>query len=783
MRSWTIAFSLGVVAASVLPLLPPLPVSLAVLAMALLLQRWNGLRVPAAFVGGVAWLCCYGQHSLGERWPEPPFPRDVWVEGTIWTVPVATERGQRFQLRMDRICPESPSAYCDFAQLPFDGRKALLTLYDDVVIKPGQRWRWQLRLRPPHGFANPGGFDYEAWLMQQGIAATGYVRDAPRGALIEAPRARRLFEQARLHVIHLIDNANEGQLRYPHLLRALTVGDGSGISDEEWELFSATGTTHLLVISGSHVALICLWLFAMGYWLSSRSTWLVLRLPAPYCAALLALAGSWVYTGLAGFSLPSLRALLMAALMLLAVLLRRHCQSTNNLCLALAVMLTLDPLAAQNPGFWLSFVAVAVLLQTGSPVLQQQERHWFKTALHTARHFFVLQWKLSLALLPILLLYFQQTSVLAPFVNLLTIPLIGFVIVPLALGAVIVCLVWPWAGELLLLACDQLLHLNMLILRGSAVLLPVNTLHLPALSLAGMTLLIVATVAALWASARWQRFIALGALPFAMMLRAPALPAGSVRLTVLDVGQGLAVMVSTSTHHLLYDTGPHYSSRFDAGSDVVVPALRHDNVVKLDSVVVSHADADHAGGLEGVVEVFPSARYLGSDTMIFPETVSSESCRAGQRWQWDGVSFQVLHPDGERYDDNDGSCVLLIEVHGRQLLLAGDITRKVETQLLRVYPDLQADVLVAPHHGSRSSSSLPFVRQLDPGFVVFSSGYQNRFNHPATDVVARYMAQGTMGFTTARSGAVSFEITPSGAVLVKEQRRVRRRFWSIGPPQ
>jgi competence protein ComEC len=662
-----------------------------------------------------------------------------------------------------------------------------LTLYQPQLIEPGQRWRWKLRLRPPHGFANPGGFDYEAWLLEHHIAATGYVREIPTTEPLQAPATRRLFEQTRLHFIRFIEAAHDGELRYPHLLRALTVGDGSAISDAEWQLFADTGTTHLLVISGSHVALICLWLFAIGYWLSSRSAALVLRIPASSCAALLALPGAWMYTGLAGFSLPALRALVMAALVLLAVLQRRHCSAVNNLCLALALILMFDPLAAQNPGFWLSFAAVAVLLHAGSPVftvsaLEQPRHARLRKVLHNLGHFMVLQWKLSLALLPILLLYFQQTSLLAPLVNLLTIPLIGWLIVPLALVGLITGLAWPWAGGMLLVLSDWLLHGCLWILHQSTTLLPVNTLILPALSLAGMLLLVATTVCAIWLRQRRQRFIALALLPLSFLLRAPALPAGSVRVTVLDVGQGLAVLVSTRQHHMLYDTGPHYSSRFDAGSDVVLPAVRSHNISRLDTVVVSHADADHAGGLAGIVEAFPQAHYLGPATGIFPAEVSRAPCREGDSWQWDGVMFRFLHPDERSYDDNNGSCVLLIEAGGRRLLLPGDIERRVEPRLLRSYPDLRADVVVAPHHGSRSSSSFAFVRQLDPTYVVFSSGYQNRFNHPAPEVVARYQAQGSQGYQTARSGAVTFLVSPEGALSMTEQRLVRRRFW-IGQPQ
>ena len=777
MRSWMIAFSLGVLAASRLPLLPDTSLSLALLVVAVLLQTWPCLRLPAALLAGGAWLCLVGEHAMEQRWPLPPYPRDVWVEATVATLPTVRHDVQRLQLQLDKVCASASLASCDFAALPDDGRRVLLSVYEPLDLQPGQRWRWLLRLRPPHGFVNPGGFDYEAWLLQSGISATGYLRSHRDNRLLQSDSGRFALERWRHLLTSLLDDPDL-QLQRRDLLKALTLGDGSSIADADWQLFAATGTTHLLVISGSHVALICLLLYAGSYWLASRSAWLLLRVPATWPATLVALTGSWLYTGLAGFSLPAQRAWLMAAVLLLAQLWRRHLQRWHGIVLALFIVLLADPLAVLNTGFWLSFVAVAVLLSaiTAQPLAQQLPL--WRRAVHWLWQLWVLQWRLSVALLPIVLVYFQQTSVLAPFVNLPLVPLLGVVVVPLALGGTLLLLLWRALALMLLKLADQLLVQCMSLLQWSDALLPRSMLVLPSLQSVGFLLLVLLTITFLLARQRWQRLLAAAAMPIVCWWQAVEPPtAGELQLHVLDVGQGLAVVASTAHHHLVYDTGPMFSDRFDAGNDVVLPVLRKLNVPTLDRVIVSHADQDHAGGLQALTPIYPDALYSSSATRLFDDAVAHEACRAGQAWQWDGVKFRVLHPDASKYDDNNGSCVLLIEAGGRRVLLAGDIEKPVESALLRRFPELQADVVVAPHHGSASSSTGIFVRQLQPAAVIFSTGFQNRFGHPSPAVVTRYRKAGAQAFNTAEDGAIGVKVTPSGGLLVTEERLASPRFW------
>lgn len=775
MRSWMIAFCLGVLAASRLPLLPAASLALALLSVAVLLHFWPRLRLPAALLAGSAWLCLMGDRAMQQRWPLPPYPRDLWVEATVATLPTVRDDVQRLTLQLDKVCTSTTLASCDFAALPADGRYVLLSVYEPLDLQPGQRWRWLLRLRPPHGFVNPGGFDYEAWLLQSGISATGYLRSHRDNLMLQSDSGRFAVERWRYRLASLLDD-RDLQLQRSDLLKALTLGDGSGIADADWQLFAATGTTHLLVISGSHVALICLLLYAGSYWLASRSAWLLLRLPAIWPATLVALTGSWLYTGLAGFSLPAQRAWLMAAVLLLAQLWRRHLQRWHGIVLALFVVLLRDPLAVLNTGFWLSFVAVAVLLSAIAAEPQQQPvwRH----ITHWLWQLWVLQWRLSIALLPIVLVYFQQTSLLAPFINLPLVPLLGFVVVPLALGGALLLLLWPTMALILLRLADWLLMQCMSLLQWSNGLLPRSLLVLPSLQAAGFALLVLLTIAFMLARQRRQRLLAAAAMPFVCWWLAVGAPAaGELQLRVLDVGQGLAVVVSTADHHLVYDTGPLFSDRFDAGDDVVLPTLRKLNVPALDRVIVSHADQDHAGGLAALMPVYPDALYSSSATQLFDDNVAHEPCHAGQAWQWDGVGFRVLHPDASDYDDNNGSCVLLVEAVGRRVLLTGDIERPVEAALLRRYPELRADVIIAPHHGSASSSTGIFVRQVQPAAVIFSTGFQNRFGHPAPAVVARYQAAGAQSYNTAEGGAIGVRVTSDGQLRITEERVAAPRFW------
>jgi competence protein ComEC len=366
----------------------------------------------------------------------------------------------------------------------------------------------------------------------------------------------------------------------------------------------------------------------------------------------------------------------------------------------------------------------------------------------------------------------------APLVNLPLIPVLGAIVVPLALAGVLLTMLSLPGGLWSLHAADWLLVQCLALLQWSASLLPTNMLALPTLQPVGWLFLLAAIAALILHRSIGWRLVALAVVPLVFgCLSIPPPASGELHVRVLDTGQGLAIIASTANHHLVYDTGPRFSENFEAGADVVMPALRYLGVKRLDRVIVSHSDQDHAGGLPAILREYPTALYSSSAPSLLPSTVQHEPCTAGQQWQWDGVDFRILHPDGGRYDDNNSSCVLLIEAGGKRILLAGDIERSVESALLRREASLQADVVVAPHHGSASSSSALFVQQLKPEIVVYSTGYQNRFRHPAASVQARYGAMGSRGFNTAVDGAVSITITAPGVLSTTGERQAQPRFW------
>jgi competence protein ComEC len=773
MRSWMIAASIGIAVAGFVPSVPAFPfivlLGCSSLLLHLLLYQLPHLRLLAALLAGMCWGLYWAHSTLDQLWPETERQQDILVEGSIWSLPKRTEQGWRFELRLSGICSSDTAVSCEDLDTTRAGQVVLLSIYEALVLEPGQHWRLLLRLQRPHGMANPGSFDYEIWLLQQDIVATGYVRSTGLNQRLASVTSRPWFNRLRFWLSQLVIQADTGEWHWRSLLIALTLGDMNGIGVAEWQLYTDFGLNHLIVISGFHIGLVATLMFHCGLWLSRGSCWLLLGVTAPRFAALCALAAAFCYTGLAGFNLPAVRSLVMVLVYLGGILLDRHTQSFNSLSLALLLALLFDPLAPQSPSFWLSFVAVAILLsqaqaQTGTlPV-----RLW-----QTVR----LQFLLCFGMLPVMLVFFQQSSVLAPLVNLLAIPYVGLLVVPLALLALVLLTFWPAAGQILLSLCDWLLQGFMLALQWLAHLdiEPLVTLPLPSLPL--FLILLVLTALLLLHRKVWVKLGSLVLLPVILLVPRAALKPGQLHMTVFDVGQGLAILISTPHQHLLYDTGPRYSISFDAGSDVLLPALRSAGVKHLDQVIVSHSDSDHAGGLPAMELAYPEARYLSSDTGIFKDGIKSESC-GGQHWNIDGISFSVLHPDNGTYSTNDSSCVLLIDTGSIQLLLPGDIEREVEASLLQRYPDLQADVLIAPHHGSKTSSSWPFLKRLKPQQVIYSAGFRNRFGHPARVVQERYRILGVKAFNTAYSGAISITIEPGeDSPRITEYRRQNPRFW------
>ena len=734
------------------------------------LSAWYSVRLRrfgstvlwiAVYLFGMSWAQFHAAHYLRHVLPESLAGVDVVVTGRIADIPVDDENLQRFLLDVH-----------DFEVSGYTGpvpERIKLSWYYGEPVRAGESWRLNVRLKPPHGFMNPGGFDYEAWLFQHGIHATGYVRKAA---------GNRRLAKAGWHDTSMIREYIAQRIgvvlcasEFAGLVTALAVGSRSSIDRDQWQALVRTGTNHLIAISGLHIGLAA----AFGYGLSRRliPVRLMPRVPAQHLATLCAVLVASVYAMLAGFAIPTQRALLMLLCFGGAVWFRRTTRPRDVLMTALLLVLLWDPVSVMSPGFWFSFLAVAVIFYaiTGRPA----RFRWLQWGR--------LQVVIALALFPLSLFLFQQVSLIAPLANLVLVPYVSLLVVPLILLGMLLLPAAPAAAAMAFSAADALLALAWPVLEWLSNLPGSHWIKSEPGLLA--TLLALSGVAVLLAPRLGLMRIAGVFLLLPALLLEPARPVdGAYELTVLDVGQGLAAVVRTRNHTLVYDTGARFSDRLDSGEAVLLPFLRHAGVKEIDRLVISHGDGDHIGGAESVLAAYPDTAVLGQDVERL-SAVSRQHCQAGQRWEWDGVAFTLLHPDQAVYaESNNRSCVLKVAGAGGSLLLAGDIEKNVEQRLVREVPEmLQADILVAPHHGSNTSSTAPFIQAVAPRIVIFAAGYRNRYHFPTAKVVRRYRAVDAAMFTSGHSGALRMRVDPHQGILpVESYREDHRKYWHHRAP-
>ncbi|MDH5512532.1 MAG: DNA internalization-related competence protein ComEC/Rec2, partial [Gammaproteobacteria bacterium] len=550
------------------------------------------------------------------------------------------------------------------------------------------------------------------------------------------------------------------------IIVALANGDGRGLDKQQWEVLRRTGTLHLVAISGLHISLIAGVVFFVTRRLWSLPGSTVLRVPAPQFGAVCALLAAGFYAALAGFVVPTQRALIMLTVAMSGILLRRRFPPSQLLAAAGLVVLIHDPLAVMAAGFWLSFAAVGVIL-----LVIQGDRPGKTLAWKLG----YIQWAIALGMLPLMLALFHQVSLAAPVANMLAVPVFDLLAVPLTLLGALLLGIAPEVSGLLFQVAAWLLHLLWQVLEWLAQL-PFSQWSQPAppwwALLAGvvgvMLLLAPRGWPARWVGAMWL-------LPLLLVRPAVPLP-GEVWMTLLDVGQGLAAVVRTHGHTLLFDAGPRYG-QFDTGQAVVEPYLRANGVRRLDALLISHGDNDHTGGAESVLRAFPVYRLLTSD----PGNLSgAQPCQRGQSWNWDGVEFLVLAPDDDGAKrPNDLSCVLRIHSRHGRILLPGDIEAGSEKILVQRWGErLRAEILVAPHHGSKTSSTPGFIEAVAPRHVLFPVGYRNRYRHPHPDVARRYAERGIQLHDSAAAGALEIRLLAGGPV-VSAYRDRHRRYWHV----
>jgi competence protein ComEC len=805
MRSAVIGFVIGIAWLQMQAVLPSYRLLflllfltvLAVLALRRLERPWLRITLMAAAgaFAGFAWAGLLASHTLSEELPPAWEGRDVTVIGTIDSLPDAFERGVRFHFRVEQVSP------VDGLVPPIPSRLALSWYagFDEGEtqtigdVRAGQRWRLKLRLRRPHGNANPYGFDYEAWLLQQGLRATGYVREDAHNACLDsfAFSLHNAIERLR-GVLRTRIEAALPQQPYAGVIVALVIGDQRAITQTQWTVFNNTSTSHLIAISGLHITMIAALFAGLVHLLWRKSFFtrarLPLVLPAQKAAALAGVAAALVYVLLAGAGVPAQRTLYMLSVVALALCCGRLTNVSHVLCLALFVVTVLDPWAVLEPGFWLSFAAVSLILYVSAgrafapaDASASRSARWREELKAAART----QYAITVGLVPLTVLLFGQASLLSPVANALAIPLIGFVVTPAALlGSVLPA---PLSAWLLLAAHGAVAELAHFLEWLSGCSMAVWTAPLPT-----WWMFALAAIGTVWMlaprgwPARWLGLFAW--LP--LVLHAPAHPQqDEMWVTAFDVGQGMALLVETEHHRLLYDTGPAYSPEADGGNRVILPYLRARGIHALDGVVVSHSDTDHSGGalsILGAMQVGWLSSSLPPDhPVVVKAGAAHRRCVAGQQWEWDGARFEMLHPaaasyDSDKWKPNARSCTLKITMGKHAILLPGDIEAVQENELVKADAErLRADVLLAPHHGSGTSSTLPFLQAVSPRLALFQVGYRNRYRHPKQEVYDRYGALGIDRRRTDAGGAIMVRFGAATDVVddVAEYRSEHARYW------
>ncbi len=624
-------------------------------------------------------------------------------------------------------------------------------------LNTGESYQLLVKLKQNNGYQNHAGFDFEQYLFYQRIDASGYVRSSDTNQRLDTPAVFSL-NSLRASIKQQLSATLSG-LEFGGVINALILGDRSLIKDEHWQVFTQTNTTHLSVISGLHIGLISGLVFLLSSYLWRRCYYCLLRVPAQIIGAYFGLASATIYALIAGLSIPTQRALIMAGVVFISVILRRHQHKWQLYGLALLLVLLINPLSVFSAGFWLSFYVVGIIIYA---IDRTQNRHWFYQLLYT-------QWLITLLSAPLVLWFFSATAWSAPIANLLAIPSFSFIITPLSLLAAALNISGlEAAAHTLFLFTNQVLDFLL------QALTPLS--ELPRwqyrLNTEINLILMIGAIMLLLASNIRLRLTGLVLLIASMLTINDRPEPGQVRISILDVGQGLAVVVNTWQHALVFDTGAKYPSGFDLGESVVVPYLHAQGIKHLDKLIISHGDNDHIGGLESIQQAFSINNLLSSEPR---QITNSQACHTQPSWVWDGVRFEMLNL-AHHFSGNNASCVLKISTKQHSVLLGGDIERLAEKHLLATQDSrLPSDILLVPHHGSKTSSTLEFLTRVNPTIAIASSGFNNRFNHPNPMVVKRYQDLGIKLLNTACSGQI--DIYLGEQMIANEYRKDNQRYY------
>lgn len=721
---------------------------------------------------GFLWANLLATHRLNQALPVAWQQKSINIVGVIASLPEVNERGVRFRFDVEKVYTKDATLKVpNHISLNFyPARTAEKSAFSSQFLQfqAGERWQFSVKLKRPHSTYNPHGFDFEAWALAENSRATG---------TISAKSGYKKLNNFVLKPAYLIESAREKVGRYitktlinkPYagVVRALVIGDDSQISTADWQIYLRTGVNHLVSISGLHITMLAGLAYAISAFFWRRVPSLVMRLPTRKAATLFGLMVAVIYALLAGMSIPTQRTLIMLITFAMALLFGRNMRAFNALCLALLIVVVLDPWAVIAPGFWLSFGAVALI--TFASVNRLKSFLGVKNAINT-------QWAVTLGLLPLIIAMFGQASFISPIANALAIPIVSLLVVPLAIAGAV-------------LHADFLLHMAHSVLAICMQALTwFSTFPVWQQAAPPTWAILTALLGVFWLllprgfPQRWLGFVLMLPLFFVPQKR---LNLGEMQMAVLDVGQGLSMVIKTAKHTLLYDAGPAFSANNDAGSRIILPYLRGQGIKKIDGFLLSHNDTDHTGGANSVLAQMPVDWIASSFNLpeAWQKPANVRTCFAGQHWVWDNVKFEVLHPQladlaNLTTKDNNQSCVVKVTSQFGSVLLTGDIEREAEMALLATNANaLASDVIIVPHHGSKTSSTPGFVQAVGAKISIFTVGYLNRFKHPKLLIENNYKDNGALVLRSDYSGAVLINFAQNQPIKPVAWRLLAPHYW------
>jgi len=703
-----------------------------------------------ALMLGFSWALWYSHHNLDEGIPKDIEGKTIEVTGYIASLPVYSEHGVSFLFNIEKI---------GIVKLNWRNAKKHLTV--------GDKWHLSVRLKKIHGSLNPGGFDYEGWALQAGIRGAGYVINKGDNVFIASYWYHAPLDRLRQYLQHNIEKNLPKSPTSPWI-EALIIGERHNIPQESWNVLRNTGTNHLMAIAGLHIGLMAALMHHCVSRLVSCMPRLVLLLPAQQAGAIAALIMALIYSALAGFSIPTQRACLMLTVFLMTVLLRRKVMGWNTWAIALLLVLLINPLDVMTESFWLSFGSVALIIYGMSGRLNPRGL-WWKWGR--------VQWVIAVGLIPLSIGLFHQFSLIGFIANTISIPWVAFLVVPICLLGTAGLLISAKLGGSILGLADKLLSLLWWILSylshlswASFPLVMPNVYVLVAACVGFLLLLLPAGLPGRYLGIIWI-------LPL-LFYKAPSPKIGEAWLTLLDVGQGLSAVVQTNRHLLIFDTGPRLSEQFDAGENEITPFLYTLGTKKIDGLVISHGDNDHIGGAGAILKHFP-VQWI--KTSVPEKLPSAQYCLAGESWEWDHVQFKFLYPAKEDLgSNNDSSCVLLVSAGKNHILLTGDIEKEAEKNLAEYQSSsLASQILIAPHHGSKTSIRDDFIQAVHPTYVLYATGYRNRYHFPHEKTIEKYNQIGAQQLDTVTSGAIQIKISDKGIHAPLQYRKEAGGYWNL----